>query len=80
MALDCCSSSFCFFSCLLISEPFFISCNSMYLICSLLGIQSFTTLPAIGDDDEVSYAIIGDLGTLPLSTLCMKATVNYSVF
>ena len=52
----------------------------MYLICSLLGIQSFTTLPAIGDDDEVSYAIIGDLGTLPLSTLCMKNTVKYSVF
>ena len=48
----------------------------MYLICSVSGIQSFTTLPAIGDDDEVSYAVIGDLGTLPLSTYSIRYTLH----
>ena len=44
----------------------------MFLICLLSGILSFTTLPAVGDDEDISYAVIGDLGTSHVRTIVKK--------
>ena len=44
----------------------------MFLICLLSGILSFTTLPAVGDDEDISYAVIGDLGTSHVRTIIKK--------
>ena len=44
----------------------------MYLIRLLSGILSFTTLPAVGDDEDISYAVIGDLGTSHVRTIIKK--------
>ena len=44
----------------------------MFLICLFSGILSFTTLPAVGDDEDISYAVIGDLGTSHVRTIVKK--------